>query len=121
MKPWDARIAYALVHPLRDTKITPNHITTLRLLVGLSAAVAFAVGRPAWSSHTFHFTTEFKVSTNFIVVENAETVNNRKRFTHRLVHLIWIEIQVLLMANREYNHLNILHCLPYFFLDSQIC
>ena len=50
MKPWDARIAYALVHPLRDTMITPNHITTLRLLVGVSAAVAFAVGRPAWSN-----------------------------------------------------------------------
>ncbi len=47
-KPWDARVANFLVRPLRNTGVTPNHITTLRLLTGLAAAGAFAVGHKSW-------------------------------------------------------------------------
>jgi phosphatidylglycerophosphate synthase len=43
-RPWDARLARWLVTPLVDTRITPNHLTTLRLLIGVSCAIAFAVG-----------------------------------------------------------------------------
>jgi archaetidylinositol phosphate synthase len=43
-RPWDARLARWLVTPLKHTRITPNHLTTLRLLIGTSCAVAFGVG-----------------------------------------------------------------------------
>jgi archaetidylinositol phosphate synthase len=45
-KPWDARLAAALVRPALNTSwVHPNHFTTLRLLVGAAGTVAFATGR----------------------------------------------------------------------------
>jgi phosphatidylglycerophosphate synthase len=44
MKPWDSRIAHALVRPLQSTRITPNQVTTVGLCTGLAAAAAFAQG-----------------------------------------------------------------------------
>jgi phosphatidylglycerophosphate synthase len=55
-KPWDSRLAYWLVSPLRDTWVHPNHLTTLGLAVGLTAATLFASGRPAamnWGAAVF--------------------------------------------------------------------
>ncbi|HEX3603822.1 MAG TPA: CDP-alcohol phosphatidyltransferase family protein [Steroidobacteraceae bacterium] len=49
-RPWDARLARRLVAPLIHTRVTPNHLTTLRLAVGLAAAAAFIPGRYAWSN-----------------------------------------------------------------------
>ncbi|CAM2147157.1 CDP-alcohol phosphatidyltransferase family protein [Pararobbsia alpina] len=43
-RPWDARLARWLVTPLRHTRITPNHLTTLRLLIGTLCAIAFGAG-----------------------------------------------------------------------------
>lgn len=43
-KPWDAQFAYKLILPLQDSWVTPNHLTTVRLFTGLSAALALAVG-----------------------------------------------------------------------------
>jgi hypothetical protein len=40
-RPWDARLARRLVTPLKDTWVTPNYLTTVRLFVGLAAAAAF--------------------------------------------------------------------------------
>jgi phosphatidylglycerophosphate synthase len=46
-KPWDARLAALLVRPLLDSPWAhPNYFTTLRLLVGVAGATAFASG--AW-------------------------------------------------------------------------
>jgi phosphatidylglycerophosphate synthase len=42
------RAARVLVRPLVATRITPNHLTTLRLLTGMAAAAAFAVGTRRW-------------------------------------------------------------------------
>jgi phosphatidylglycerophosphate synthase len=42
--PWDARLARWVVRPLAASSITPNHLTTLRLAVGLAAAAWFARG-----------------------------------------------------------------------------
>jgi len=47
-KPFDARLAAALVRPLATTWVTPNHLTTLRLIAGLSAVAAFAAGSYLW-------------------------------------------------------------------------
>jgi phosphatidylglycerophosphate synthase len=49
-QPWDARIARRLVTPLKDTWVSPNHLTTLRLLLGLGAAAAFVPGTYRWSN-----------------------------------------------------------------------
>lgn len=43
-KPWDARVARALVRPLVATGVHPNHVTTVGLLTGLAAAYAYARG-----------------------------------------------------------------------------
>jgi len=43
-KPWDARLAYRLIYPLRDSFVTPNQLTTLRLLFGLLAVWGLARG-----------------------------------------------------------------------------
>ena len=47
-RPWDARLARRLVTPLKNSWVTPNHLTTVRLLVGLAAAYAFTRGGYAW-------------------------------------------------------------------------
>jgi archaetidylinositol phosphate synthase len=49
-RPWDARLARRMVAPLIDTWVTPNHLTTLRLGVGLAAAAAFMPGSYGWSN-----------------------------------------------------------------------
>src|ERR1700728_3192956 len=49
-RPWDARLARWLVAPLKDSRVTPNHLTTVRLAVGLAAAAAFLPGTYGWSN-----------------------------------------------------------------------
>jgi phosphatidylglycerophosphate synthase len=39
-----------LVTPLKDTRVTPNHLTTVRLAVGLAGAAAFLPGTYFWSN-----------------------------------------------------------------------
>ena len=41
---WDQRLARWMVRPLVHTPVTPNHITTVRLLLGLAACGLFAMG-----------------------------------------------------------------------------
>ncbi|CAG9232578.1 CDP-diacylglycerol--glycerol-3-phosphate 3-phosphatidyltransferase [Paraburkholderia tropica] len=41
---WDARVARWLVTPLVPTRVTPNHLTTLRLLIGVAGAFYLARG-----------------------------------------------------------------------------
>jgi archaetidylinositol phosphate synthase len=49
-RPWDARLARALVTPLAASRVTPNHLTTVRLAVGLAGAAAFTPGTYRWSN-----------------------------------------------------------------------
>jgi archaetidylinositol phosphate synthase len=49
-RPWDARLARRLVTPLKDTRTTPNHLTTVRLAFGLAAAAAFLPGTYGWTN-----------------------------------------------------------------------
>ncbi|WP_297352745.1 CDP-alcohol phosphatidyltransferase family protein [Paraburkholderia sp.] len=47
---WDARLARRLVTPLVNTFVTPNHLTTLRLLIGVAGALGLARGGFAWTN-----------------------------------------------------------------------
>jgi phosphatidylglycerophosphate synthase len=49
-RPWDARLARRLVLPLKDSWVTPNHLTTVRLALGVAAAYAFTLGTYAGSN-----------------------------------------------------------------------
>lgn len=49
-RPLDARLARRLVAPLETTRATPNHLTTLRLVLGLAAAFCLAQGSIAWAN-----------------------------------------------------------------------
>jgi len=49
-RPWDARLARRLVAPLMNSWVSPNHLTSLRLGVGLAAAAAFLPGSYGWSN-----------------------------------------------------------------------
>lgn len=42
-KTWDAQIANWLVRPLTNTRITPNYLTTVRLITGLVASLLLAI------------------------------------------------------------------------------
>lgn len=46
-KPWDSRLARLIILPLRPTRVHPNHVTTVGLLTGLTAAGCYARGVPA--------------------------------------------------------------------------
>ncbi|KXU85098.1 CDP-alcohol phosphatidyltransferase [Paraburkholderia monticola] len=47
---WDARLARRLVTPLVGTWVTPNHLTTVRLLIGIAGALCLAHGGFAWAN-----------------------------------------------------------------------
>jgi phosphatidylglycerophosphate synthase len=47
-RPWDAHLARWLVTPLAGSRITPNHLTTVRLAFGLAGAAAFIPGTYGW-------------------------------------------------------------------------
>ena len=49
-KPWDAQLAFRLIYPLRNTFITPNHLTSLRLFFGISACVFLSIGEYTYSN-----------------------------------------------------------------------
>lgn len=46
---WTHLLARLAVRPLLGTGVTPNHLTTLRLLTGLGAAAALGIGEPGWT------------------------------------------------------------------------
>ena len=47
---WDGRFARWLVTPLKDTWVTPNQLTTLRLAIGVGGAACLAHGGYAWAN-----------------------------------------------------------------------
>src|ERR1700729_931885 len=49
-RPWDARLGRRLVAPLKDSWVTPNHLTAVRLVVGLAGALAFTPGTWGWTN-----------------------------------------------------------------------
>jgi archaetidylinositol phosphate synthase len=49
-RPWDARLARWMVSPLAHSWVVPNHLTTVRLIVGLAAVAGFIPGSYGWSN-----------------------------------------------------------------------
>lgn len=47
---WDARLARRLITPLKDTRVTPNHLTTVRLAIGVAGALCLARGGFGWTN-----------------------------------------------------------------------
>ena len=79
-KPWDARLAYILVQPFKDSWITPNHFTTLRLMAGIGAGAAFA------SSHWPNLGALLLVLSNFLDHTDGELARLSGK-TSRMGHL----------------------------------
>ncbi len=46
---WTHKIARVCILPLVDTPITPNHLTTVRLISGIAACALFAIGTTQWN------------------------------------------------------------------------
>jgi phosphatidylglycerophosphate synthase len=46
---WLHRAVRGLVRPLADSPVTPNDLTTARLVTGIGAAAGFSTGDPAWT------------------------------------------------------------------------
>ena len=46
---WDVRIARLIIKPIIGTNITPNHLTTIRLAIGLFGVALFIPGIWKWS------------------------------------------------------------------------
>ena len=49
-KPWDARLAFRLIYPLRNSSLTPNHFTVIRLLFGILAFLGLSIGNYIWAN-----------------------------------------------------------------------
>jgi len=80
IKPWDARLAAALVRPLVHTPIRPNHLTSLRLATGLAGAALLALGEHTNAGAWLIF------ASNFIDHADGELARMSGR-TSRLGHL----------------------------------
>ncbi|MCQ8242094.1 CDP-alcohol phosphatidyltransferase family protein [Rhizosaccharibacter radicis] len=50
---WTHKLARGAVRPLIGSGVTPNHLTTLRLLTGVGACAALAMGPQALGGHAF--------------------------------------------------------------------
>ena len=85
---WTHKIARFFVLPLVNTSITPNHITTSRLITGLIACSAFAIemnllGGILWLISTFLDRADGDNSVNSILewiikILKTATINNRE-------------------------------------------
>jgi archaetidylinositol phosphate synthase len=81
-RPWDARLARRLVAPLIHSWVSPNHLTTLRLGVGLAAAAAFIPGSFGWSN----LAASLLVLSNFLDHTDGELARMSGK-TSRIGHL----------------------------------
>jgi phosphatidylglycerophosphate synthase len=56
LKSWDSRIAHYIILPLRNTPVTPNHLTSLGLISGIVGGILFSCATPAcvnWAALLF--------------------------------------------------------------------
>ena len=80
-KPWDQRLAGLVVKPLARTAVHPNHLTSLSLAFGVTAAALFAFGGPearGWAALIYMFA----VFTDHTDGELARLAGKTSRFGH---------------------------------------
>jgi archaetidylinositol phosphate synthase len=58
-RPWDQRLANAAIRPFSATRITPNQITTMSLILGLAGALLLARGGGAMHAGALLFVVSF--------------------------------------------------------------
>ena len=46
---WTHKVARVYILPLVNSPITPNHLTTIRLITGVAACSLFAIGTTEWN------------------------------------------------------------------------
>ena len=81
-RPWDARLARWMVTPLAGSRVTPNHLTTVRLVMGLAGAAAFTQGTYGWSN----FAALLVILSNFLDHTDGELARISGR-TSRIGHV----------------------------------
>jgi archaetidylinositol phosphate synthase len=57
--PWDQRLANLVIRPLAGTRVTPNQVTTVSLILGLAGALLLALGGGAMHAGALLFMLSF--------------------------------------------------------------
>lgn len=104
--PWDQRLARFLVRPLAKTPVTPNHMTTVRFVLGLVACGLLAVGHGPW----IHYGAGLFAVSNFVDHMDGELARLSGRMS-RIGHLYDIAVDAFL-------HVVLFICIAYGLRDS---
>jgi len=101
IKPWDSRIAYRMIFPLRHSAIRPNHITFFNLALGIISGLFFATGNSTianWAAGIFTAT----VLIDHCDGELARLTGKTSKFGHYLDHVVGVLIYIALFAGCGY-------------------
>ncbi len=96
-EPWDQRLARIIVRPLVGTPVTPNQLTTLRLLTGLAGIAFLAMDSVAW----WNWGAALYIFSTFLDHADGELARlqgKTSRFGHRYDLTCDATIQILLFA-----------------------
>jgi len=85
--PWDQKLARLLVYPFRKTRLHPNHLTTLTLILGQAAAWTFALlmEQLAWLAALFYMLAVFF---DHMDGELARMTNKTSSFGHKYDYIV---------------------------------
>ena len=72
------------------------------------------------AAHALDFATQFEIAADLQVVENAETIDDRKRPAHALEHLVRIEVQVRLVPDCQDDRIGAFHGRPHVLFEAQV-
>jgi len=95
-KPLDSRLAHRLVRPLAGTRVTPNQVTTLGLVVGLAAAALYACGGAA--AHAGAALYVAAVVIDHADGELARMTGRTTPFGHRYDRLVDLTLKIAVFA-----------------------
>ena len=72
------------------------------------------------AAHPFDFAAEFEIAPDFIIIENAKTINDREWFSDGSINLVGIEPELRLMPHCQDNCVHAFHRGPDILLDPQV-
>ncbi|MGH8120561.1 MAG: CDP-alcohol phosphatidyltransferase family protein [Gammaproteobacteria bacterium] len=85
-KPYDQRLARVLITPFRHTVLHPNHLTTMTLILGQSAAVMFAIDiHLAWCAALLYMLAVFS---DHMDGELARMTGKTSSFGHKYDYIV---------------------------------